>query len=151
MTSRMIFFICLVAVSALSVESVLGPGVEVSFEEMFYSTRKTINNSKDLENVLGKTCRIMAFQSPIVDLYGVRAYFPNEDLSEVKKLLLGFEKNKWRKTGVASGRRTFVQWMICRLHNTLWRVWSFSCGIEILSSQSAGDGGWRDLDFAKIQ
>ena len=85
MTSRVIFFICLVAVSALSVESVLGPGVEVSFEEMFYSTRKTINNSKDLENVLGKTCRIMAFQSPIVDLYGVRAYFPNEDLNEVKK------------------------------------------------------------------
>lgn len=92
MTSRVIFFICLGVVSALSVESVLGPGVEVSFEEMFYSTRKTINNSKDLENVLGKTCRIMAFQSPIVDLYGVRAYFPNEDLNEVKKLLLGFEK-----------------------------------------------------------
>lgn len=39
----------------------------------------------------------MAFQSPIVDLYGVRAYFSNEDLNEVKKMLLGFEKNGKRQ------------------------------------------------------
>lgn len=97
MISRVMFFICLAAVSALSVELTLGPGTVESFVEAFYSTKKRINSDKDMENVLGRTHRIMAFQKPIVDIYGVRAYFPKENVNKVKELLLSFKKTNHKR------------------------------------------------------
>ncbi len=119
-----VFFICLATVPVLSEEASITkasllseePPAAMTFDDFFYSTQMPVNNKKDLEAVIEKTDRAMAFQNPIIDLFGVRAYFPKEKMGKIKDLLMTFEKTDSKKPSISKEEdEAFSNQFVCKI------------------------------------